>query len=241
MNTRYAWTKGMVYTFDFIEFAEKVAGTYEIMDVWGHKRDVRNAEVILTESMLKLWDCYDSWESYYENCQKNGYEFSTPKVTPDKLENTRNMNYQFLQSYDFTDEEIEELCNPTIDEIKGALGNDYRKSILYLAGGNINEDTVFNEKIDPVIRALIVEPELINDSYIRRRIRNMIRKRIDDAKKGCIKVNGNYAMISGDPYALCQSMFGLEITGLLDKWEVYHKYWIDKGADEIVCFRAPMT
>lgn len=241
MNTRYAWTKGMVYTFDFIEFAEKVAGTYEIVDVWGHKRDVRSAEVILTESMLKLWDCYDSWESYYENCQKNGYEFSTPKVTPDKLENIRNMNYQFLQSYNFTDEEIEELCSPTIDEIKGALGGDYRKSVLYLAGSGISEKTVFNKNIDPVIRALLVEPELINDSYVRKRIRNMIRKRIDDAKKGCIKVNGNYAMISGDPYALCQSMFGLEITGLLDKWEVYHKYWIDKGADEIVCFRAPMT
>ena len=35
MNTRYAWTKGMLYTFDFVEFAEKVAGTYEIIDAWG--------------------------------------------------------------------------------------------------------------------------------------------------------------------------------------------------------------
>ena len=48
-------------------------------------------------------------------------------------------------------------------------------------------------------------------------------------------------MISGDPYALCQSMFGMEITGLLHKGELYHKYWIDKGSTELACFRAPMT
>ena len=48
-------------------------------------------------------------------------------------------------------------------------------------------------------------------------------------------------MISGDPYALCQSMFGMNITGLLKSGEVYHKYWIDKGSKELSCFRAPMT
>lgn len=93
MNTRCAWLKGMIYTFDFIEFAEKVAATYEVTDVWGDKRDIRNAEVILTESMLKLWSCYDSWEDYYRNCKENNYQFSTPKTTPDKLENVRNTNF----------------------------------------------------------------------------------------------------------------------------------------------------
>lgn len=59
--------------------------------------------------------------------------------------------------------------------------------------------------------------------------------------RGAIRIDANFAMISGDPYALAQSMFGLEITGLLQAGEVYHKYWIDKGSDEIACFRAPMT
>lgn len=240
MNTRYAWTKGMVYTFDFIEFAEKVAGTYEIEDVWGDKRDVRNAEVILTESMLKLWNCYDSWEDYYENCQKNHYQFSTPKITPEELENNRDMNYQFLQSYDFTDDDIEQLCQPTINEIDGVLGLDYRKTLAYLMGAGVDEYNVWHNR-ENYVKALMIEPQLLNDTYIRKKIYSMIKKRIDGAKKGCIKVNANYAMISGDPYALAQNMFGLPITGLLSKWEVYHKYWIDKGSDEIVCFRAPMT
>lgn len=240
MNTRYAWTKGMVYTFDFIEFAEKVAGTYEIEDVWGDKRDVRNAEVILTESMLKLWNCYDSWEDYYENCEKNHYQFSTPKITPEELENSRDMNYQFLQSYNFTDGDIQDLCQPTINEIDGVVGMDYRKTLAYLMGVGVNKKNVWSDR-ENFIKALTIEPSLINDTFIRKKIYSMIKKRMDCAKKGSIKVDANYAMISGDPYALAQNMFGLSVTGLLKKWEVYHKYWIDKGAEEIVCFRAPMT
>lgn len=240
MNTRFAWTKGMVYTFDFIEFAETIAGTYEITDIWGDKRDIRDAEVILTASMLKLWDSYDSWEDYYQNCQENHYQFSTPKITPAELENVRTTNYQFLQSYEFTDEELQELCQPTIDEINDVLGMDYRKSLVFLAGYGLNEKNVRYVK-DDYVKALMIEPEMINDPYVRRNIYSMIKKRINCAKKGSIKVNANYAMISGDPYALAQNMFGLEVTGLLKTGEVYHKYWIDKGAYEIVCFRAPMT
>lgn len=240
MNTRYAFTKGMCYTFDFIEFAEKVAGTYEITDVWGQKRDIRDAEVILTESMLKLWSCYDSWEDYYRNCEDNHYQFSTTKTTPTELENVRDTNYQFLQSYQFTNEEIQELCQPTIDEINEVLGMDYRKSLVFLTGFGMNEQKI-NSIEDNYIKALMIEPKMINDPFVRKSIYSMIKKRIDCAKKGSVRVNANYVMISGDPYALAQSVFGLEVTGLLKAGEVYHKYWIDKNADEIVCFRAPMT
>lgn len=241
MNTRYAWTKGMIYTFDFVEFAEKIAGTYEIIDVWGQKRDVRDAEVILTESMLKLWSSYSSWEDYYNNCEKNHYHFSVAKTTPEKLENVRDTNYQFLQSYNFTDDELQELCQPAINEIKDVLGLDYRKSLAFLAGFNLDDENAYNDNFDYCIKSLMIDKRMIADPFIRRKILNMIKKRIDMGKRGAIRIEANYAMISGDPYALAQSMFGLRITGLLKKGEVYHKYWIDKGSDEIACFRAPMT
>lgn len=240
MNTRYSWTKGMLYTFDFIEFAEKVSGTYDVVDVWGHKRDIREAEVILTESMLKLWSSYSSWEDYFENCEKNHYQFSVAKTTPAELENVRDTNYQFLQSYEFSDDELKELCQPTIDEIQDVLGFDYRKSLVFLAGFSLDEKNAYSN-FDNYIKALMIDERMIADPFIRRKILNMIKKRIDMGKRGAIRVNANYAMISGDPYALAQSMFGLEITGLLKAGEVYHKYWLDKDTEEIACFRAPMT
>lgn len=241
MNIRYAWTKGMLYTFDFLEFAKQVAGTFEIVDVWGVSRDIRQAEVILTESMLKLWSSYESWEDYYENCEKNHYQFSTTKTTPDELENVRDTNYQFLQSYEFTDDELISLCQPTIDEIQDVIGLDYRKSLTFLAGFGLNEENAFNNSLENYVKALMINPKMIGDPFIRRKIYNMIKKRIEMGERGAIRVNANYAMISGDPYALAQSMFGIEVTGLLKAGEVYHKYWIDKGAEEIACFRAPMT
>lgn len=241
LNTRYAWTKGMIYTFDFERFAEEVAGNYIIQDVWGDPRDIREADVILTESMLKLWNCYASWEDYKKNCDENGYQFSAAKVTPDTLENVRDTNYQFLQDYNLSDDEIHELCQQTFNEINDVLGMDYRRSLSYMVGCGMTEDNASLTGYSAPIQALMIEPELINDQFIRRKIWNMIEKRTEMAKRGAIRINGNYAMISGDPYALCQSMFGLEVTGILKAGEVYHKYWIDKGSEEIVCFRAPMT
>ena len=242
---RYAWTKGMVYTFDFVEFAEKVAGTFIIKDAWGDERDIREADVILTTSMLKLWDAYSSWEDFYENCERNHYEFSATKTTPIELEHIHNTNYQFLQSYEFSDDELFELCKPTIDSIKDIFGMDYRKAIVFLCGMGLNERNVFSgfgsEGFDYVSRALMIDSQMINDPFVHKRIMNMISKRINDAKKGVLSIEANYAMISGDPYALCQSMFGQEVTGLLNAGELYHKYWIDKGAKELSCFRAPMT
>ena len=71
-NLRCAWTKGMTFTFDYIKFAEEVVGAsdecpekYFITDIWGQQRDIRESELIITESQLKLWACYDSWEDYY--------------------------------------------------------------------------------------------------------------------------------------------------------------------------------
>jgi len=42
VNTRFSFEKGVVFTFDFIDFAEKVAGSYIVHDVWGNEVDVRN-------------------------------------------------------------------------------------------------------------------------------------------------------------------------------------------------------
>lgn len=36
-------------------------------------------------------------------------------------------------------------------------------------------------------------------------------------------------------------MFGMKVTGFIKAGQVYSKYWVDKGVDKIVSFRAPMT
>ena len=238
-NTRCAFLKGMVFTVDFKKFAEEVAHTYIIKDAWGDERDVRDADVILTVSMLKLWNSYAGYEDYYNNCMKNGYEFCIAKSTPHDLRNVHTTNYQYLQDFKFTDEQINELIEPTVTKIKECLGLDWKKLILYMCGSGLDEKNVLH--MEPMCKAIMANPELINDPYVRSKVSRMIQKRINSAKIGVLDVNGDYAIAGNDPYSLLQSVFGLEITGLLKAGECYHRYWIDNGADEVCVFRAPMT
>lgn len=240
VNTRFSWEKGMVFTFDFLDFAEKIAGSYFVKDAWGNDVDIRNVELILTTSMLKLWDSYDSCEDYIRNCLENGYTFGIAKTCPKELEQERTLNYQFIQSYDLSDEDIEELIRPTMDEIKDVLYADPVKTVLFLKGAGMNEDNIGRTDND-FAKALMIEPRMIDDPYVQNCIYQMIKNRINEAKVGVLKVHGNYSIVCGDPFSLCQHIFGLTVTGLLKSGEIYNAYWCSKGIDSLACFRAPMT
>ena len=245
-NMRCAFTKGMALTFDFIRFAEEIIGAsaehpekYVIKDYWGKERDIRDADLILTESQLKLCGSYSSWEDYYEKCIANHYTLRVTKTSEEENDDIRQLNYQFIQSLDLTDDDIDELIAPTVNEIKDIMELDPRKSVAYLCGKGLNEkNVIFAENI---AKALMIDKIAINDPYIRSKIKKMINRRIKDAKIGVLDLHGNFQILSGDLYALCESMFGLEPHGILKAGEIYSKYWYDEGVDRVLCFRAPMS
>lgn len=240
VNTRYSFEKGMIFTFDFIEFAEKVAHNYFVTDVWGHQVDIRQVELIFTESQLKLWSSYDSIDDYVNACDENGYTFGITKTCPEELESERTLNYQFIQSYDLSDEDIEELAAPTMSEIRDVLGGDWAKAVLFLRGTGMTERSLSTVE-DGYIKAMMIDHRVLDDPFVRSSIYQLIKNRIDEAKVGVLKIHGNYSIISGDPYALCQSIFGLPVTGLLKAGEIYNRYWADRKSESLACFRAPMT
>lgn len=245
-NLRCAWMKGMTFPFDYIRFAEEIMGAsdehperYFIEDVWGKKRDVRESELIVTESQLKLTSSYESWDDYYKNCIDNGYTLRIAKTAPHEVDNVRQLNYQFIQSLPMSDDDIDELIYPTISEIKDIVGMNVDKTIAYLCGSGFDSDSI--EYADTVAKALMIEPKMISDPYIQSKIKKMIERRIRDAKIGVLDVHGNFQIISGDLYALCESMFGLKPMGLLKSNELYSKYWVDSGVKKVLCARAPMS
>lgn len=240
VNTRFSFEKGMVFTFDFVDFADKVAKQYIVKDAWGNEVDIRSVELVLTTSMVKLWDSYESCEDYINKSIENGYTFGVAKTCPKELETERNLNYQFIQSYDLDDNDIEELISPTMNEIKDVLGGDWRKTVLFLKGAGLNAENI-SRIDDDFIKAIMIDPRMVDDPFVQSTIYQLIRNRINEAKVGVLKVHGNYSIVSGDPYTLCQSIFGLELTGLLKDGEIYNQYWADRGADRLACFRAPMT
>lgn len=239
-NIRDSYCKGMVCTFEFEEFGKEIAHNYIVKDVWGNEKDIRDIDIILTTNMLKLWSAYKNIEDYISNCKSNGYLLSVAKTCPKKLEEKRNLNYQYLQSYELSNEDIDELVFETVDNIKGAIGDDYIKSILFTKGIHITDNNINKSDYD-YIRALMIDKRMVEDPYVKNKIYRMIEKKIKEAKKGVIQVNGNYSIVAGDMFALCESMFGMEVKGLLKYGEFYSQTWLDKGINEIVAFRSPMT
>ena len=238
-NLRCSWLKGMTFTMDYLNWARKNKVGYYIDDIWGHKRDIRESELIVTESQLKGWSWYSSWEDYYNNCIRHHYTLRVAKTAPHELDDVRQLNYQYINPFELNQEDIMKLITPTIDEIKDIIALDPRKSIVYLCGKGLNDENI--QYADVAARALMANQELIKDNYIRDRIKRMIEKRIKEAKIGVLNVDGNYQILSGDPISLCQSMFKQPVTGVLKAGELYSKYWIDKGCKEVTVYRAPMS
>lgn len=232
---RNAWLKGMLYPFPITEFIEKYNnGNYFIEDIWGNVQDIRKCEMIVTESSLKLWGAYDNIDAYVDAYKECGYEFSVTKISPHILDEQRELNYQYLQSYEFTDEDIAELCAPTIKYLKDAMCGDYSSTIKFLG-------ITDNSDVNSWQRALYTSEYMLGDPYVIDSVHRFIKKKMNDAKIGKLFVNGNYQIASGDPFALMQSICGLDVTGLLQAGECYSKFWIDKGENDVVVFRSPMT
>ena len=231
---RNAWFKGMLYPFPIMEFFKKFYGKETVIDIWGNEHDIHNIEMITTESSLKLWKAYGSIDDYIRLTEENGYTWAVTKISPKTLDDQRELNYQYLQSYEFDDDDIEELCFPTVEYLKNALCGDYESTIKFLGISSNSEPNTWQ-------RALYENPYMLGDPFIIDSVYRMIRKKIDNAKIGKLLVDGNYQILSGDPFALMQSLCDLEITGLLNAGECYSKYWKDKGVNEIVTFRSPMT
>ena len=236
--TRNAFCKGVLIPFDYKQYAEEIQ-MYYVEDAWGNVHDIRDIDIVLTTSMLKLKKCYDSYAHYYECCQKNKHSFSVVKWTPKVIDMERTTNYQFIQAMELTEQEIKEFIKPTLNTIKGIKGADYRQTLAYLRGMSLTEDT-------DVVRAdfstaLMIEPKLIADSSITSQIHNLIEKSIRDVKKGTIKVRGNYQTITIDPIMLCQHIFKQPIQGFLKENEIFNRFWIDLNVKEVVALRAPMV
>lgn len=241
---RNSFIKGMLTgAFDFKKYCKEVIKKEWVEDVWGQKHNINHIDMILNESMLKCWRGYSSIDDYLDNCEKNGYTFSVTKAVPKELENERTLNYQYLQCLKLSDDDIRQLLTKDINKIKDVLGLDYRKTILFAKGTELSDKNVWSGYTDDDLfaKSLMINPNTIDDDYIKHRVRNLISKRIKMLKTGKINVEGNYQISIGEPILQLESMFGLELKGLLGANEFYIEYWRNKNIEQVGAFRSPMS
>lgn len=248
---RQSFIKGMLCTFPIHEFCEEVNGGNYIVDTIykdenGNyiKADLRDYDIIISESQFKLWNCYDGVDDYLEKCHKNGLKWGIPQYAPKECKNILKMNYQFLQTLNLNETDIKELCKPFVDWITGVSYDNFEYMLLFLLGVNNTEENINNflrSSDNYWLKSLVVNPDLKNDRFIRTKIRDLIKNKI---KKGCmgdIYVKGNFQTLVSDPYAYMQHVCGIDPTGLLDKDEFYSNYWNERNVEQVDGMRSPLT
>lgn len=242
---RSAFTKGMVNEFDFVNWCKEYNNdNYYIKDIYGKTRDLREIDLILTEGMTKLWDSWETQENFEQCCKENGIVWGITKYSPKKDKEVLITNYQFLQTLNLNNSEIEKVCQDTINFIQGVSCDNIYYSLLFMMGENGTPDfiTKYMEKSDNyLLKSLILNHNLINDKYTKEKIRDMLIKRIEQACLGKLIVQGNFQCIVPDSFAFMQWATGQKVVGLLKEKEFYSQFWNNKKVTKIDCMRSPLT
>ena len=248
---RQSFLKGMLCVFPIHEFCEEInQGNYLVDTIYKDengnyiKADLRDYDVIITESQFKLWDSYDSLDSYIENCHKNNLDWRVSLVTPKEAKRMLKLNYQFLQTLNLNQNDIEKLAEQFVTWITKVSYGDAYYMLLFLLGVNNNTEKInaFLSKSDTYwVKALIANNNVKNDKYIRTKVRELMKKKIENGCKGDIYVDGNFQVIVSDPYGFMQHVCGLPVTGLLKEGMSYSNYWNERGITQVDAMRSPLT
>lgn len=248
---RQNFLKGMLCVFDIHRFCEsKNNSNYNIKTSYKDNQenpiyvDLRDYDVIISESQFKLWDSFDSVESYRNNCDKNGLYWGVSLYTPKEDKNILKMNYQFLQTLNLSKQDVKEVSKQFIDWINGVNGDDFYYTLLFIMGKEISDEGFLNfiERSDSYwIKSLIINPSLYKDKYFKDKIYSLMSNRIKKACMGDIIVDGNFQVLVSDPYSMMQHVCGIEVTGLLKANEYYSNYWNKKDVSLVDSMRAPLT
>lgn len=227
---RLPWLKGLMVKFPFINFIKeqrklekekypklKTTQIGKVKDIYGKEYDVLkdNIRYIFTKSQFKMWKYYDNWSQYKEYFKKYNCEACKCNEEDDSFDKAKT-SYQPLQSlYDMSDKEILKILNKTNNDIK-TIGND-RNKILKILGAteeNINKNH-YQE-------ALMLYPEMINDTYSNEIMKLTKKSMVTKARYGKIQIDGTYTFIIPDLYAFAQWLFLHEENpkGLLKDGEV---------------------
>ena len=225
--------KGKLYTMPVTDFAD-VIGSSTIIDIKGKKWDLFKDKIdcILTKSQFKFYDLYESiadWRRRFEE-ETHGYKrtfnISSYDEKLTELKKTTVMSYQPLQTLSFTDRNIKKLCDPTVDTyVKACSSVDGFLEYRGIVSKQDDAADIMWSKFPSYYKGLYYNHSLFNDEFIQKKIKQDLKSGKERAYVGKVVVRGNYQTLAPDLYALMQHAFGVEVTGLLKKNEVYSNFW----------------
>ena len=231
---RLPWVKGLLTSFDFVDFIKQKNGSPNIVDIYGKSHNIieEDIQIIFTKSQFKMHKFYDSWDDYIEKFQKYNCQAGICNEEDDKIPYS-NINYQMLQTLtDITDNELKVL----IKESQNRIDNIATSVNTMLRCFGVSE---YNKNKTYLQQALELYPELLSDCYTKEILKQIKKKMVKDYRAGRIELEAKYTFIVPDMYAFCEYLFlgDKNPKGLLKDGEVYCNSF--KSSGEVDCLRAP--
>lgn len=252
---RLCGVKGCLFVMPIKKFISEISNTSKIKDIDGNVQDYDKGDfnVILTESMFKYKKFYneegkvEQWKREFHKpvCgYKRTFNICSFASKPDDLKDELLSAYQPLQTLDelldLTKEEqlqrLDLLCGKTVETVK-SMYSDISSFLKHI--GAEEEGEINKESVKPYYRALAVNHSLCNDKYIRMKMERTLKAVKEKTYVGKLYMDGNYTVVGSDPFALLQHAFGLEVTGLLGKDEIYSDYWNKRNVKTVNIWRNP--
>jgi hypothetical protein len=238
---RAPYTKGQLITFSIHEFAEKIAKKKTFMDIYGVERNIDDYDVLISASMFKLWDSYKSTEEFVSHCEKNNLGWGITKAAPKTDREWCRSSYQFLQILNLQSQDIVEVCKPTVNWLRSVSGGDLDSTLLYLLGEMDLSKNGWFDKLEPIIQGLLLENELLKDSYLIDHLSKSLGKKRNDSKMGRLLFRGSYQNLMADPYAQAAHIMGLGLKPLLENKQHYSRYWNERGVKQVTGIKSPIV
>lgn len=231
---RLPWVKGLMAVFDYVKFIQTNNCSSILTDIYGNKHDViaEDIQVVFTKSQFKLWKYYSSWDEYKQYYKQYNCTAGYTNPEEERIKDAT-INYQMLQSLtDITDEEIDEIIGASKNRLQNICSNVENVK-------NVFGVTVYNQNKTALQSAIALYPELLNDVYIRNKLKDIKDSMIKNYKAGKLQVCGKYTFLIPDFYAACEHWFmGIESPkGLLEDGEVF--CWLFKKNEKLDCLRSP--
>ena len=241
---RTAFVKGNLVPFDFKAYA-KENGISTVKDRYGTEYNIEDIDILLSESQFKMAKYYSSWEGYLSYHRAYNLKWGVARYNKEFDDEYVLTNYQYIQVLDLTKEDISGLVSYTTNWIKNICSGNVEYALTYNVGvknPSLSVDSIINSCGSSFTKAIVKNPDMLQDGFVQRKIYNSIKESIRQAKIGRIWVKGNYQFMISDPVAQCRSALGLSPDGLLDANHVYSNFWNERGATGEVCLlRSPLT
>lgn len=231
---RLPWIKGLLGVFDFVKFIQVHNCSSVIKDIYGKEHDIiaEDIQIIFTKSQFKMYKYYTSWEQYKEYYKKYNCAAGYTNIEEDRIKNAT-INYQMLQTLtDVTQENILQIADKSINKLKTLCSSiDNIKSVFGVTPYNLNKTYLQ--------KAIELYPNLINDEYLKIKLREIKNSLVKKYKAGKLEIDGKYTFLLPDFYAACEYWFLNDTNpkGLLYDGEVF--CWLFRKNEKLDCLRSP--